>query len=266
MLYSFSKLGEKLDQLGYPIIRESGFRSIRIDFNAETFKKAIKEGGMKFSKDGIYLTYEGKEWKGYMYMPTYRINQFNSMPRFHLTRCEKIEELFSGGYGLYYKWSNNPSNNITDRDTKEIYEDQVLQLCSYCQNSIIGLNNTEDFFETLETEDSQLVENIDVDIFGYTLNWQQISKAYRTEKKFTCERCNIKIVNSYDKRFIHVHHKNGNKLINNKDNLECLCILCHSKIDETHEHNFEKNRMKTELKNFIQKYSSDLKKNGSKYI
>jgi hypothetical protein len=266
MLYAFSKLSQKLTQLGYPEATESGFRSIRVDFNAETFKKAVRDGKIKFSEDGIYLTYEGKEWKGYMYMPTYRIAKYNSMPRFHLTRCEKIEDLFSSGYGSLYKWSNNKFNDITDRDTYKVYKDEKLQLCHHCQEAIYGIIDTEDFFETLETEEVHEIVDVEVDIFGYTLNWEKISRAYRKDKDYTCEKCGIKIENSYDKRFIHTHHKNGNKLINRKDNLECLCVLCHANSDERHEQNFDKKRMQPELKTFIEKYRQQLTEIGNEYI
>jgi hypothetical protein len=266
MLYAFSNLKEKLTQLGYPEVTESGFRSIRVDFNTDTFKKAVNEGKIKFSEDGIYLTYEGKEWKGYMYMPKYHIQRYNSMPRFHLTRCNIIEKLFSSGFGSLYKWSNNKLNDITDRDTNRIYKDEKLQLCIHCQEVINGIIDTDDFFKTLETEEVQKMENIQVDIFGYTLNWEKISRAYRKEKDYTCEKCGIKIENSYDKRFIHTHHKNGNKLINRKDNLECLCVLCHANTDERHEENFDKKRMQSEVKNFLDKYTQKLKDIGNEYI
>lgn len=266
MLYTFTKLKQKLNQLGYPEVKESGFRSIRIDFNAESFKKAVKDGKIRFSEDGIYLTHEGKEWKGYMYMPTYRIEKYNSMPKFHLTKCDKIQELFSSGYGSYYKWSNNQVNDITDRDTHKVYKNQKLQLCNHCQCSIIDIQDTDDFFKTLDTEEEQDIVDIEVDIFGYPLNWQKISKEYRKERNFTCEKCGIKIENSYDKRFIHVHHKNGNKLNNRKDNLECLCVLCHANTDKTHEQNFDKRRMQKEISSFVDKYKQKLKELKNKYI
>lgn len=266
MLYDFSKLAQKLTQLGYPEATESGFRSIRVDFNADAFKQAVREGKIKFSEDGIYLTHEGKEWKGYMYMPTYYVEKYNSFPRFHLTRCDTIEKLFSGGFGSLYKWSNNELNDIIDKDTNEIHKDQKLQLCSYCQEAIIGITDTEDFFKTLETEETQEILDVQVDIFGYTLDWEKISRAYRKEKDYTCERCGIKIETSYDKRFIHTHHKNGNKLINRKDNLECLCILCHANTDERHEQNFDKKRMQSEVKTFVDKYRQQLKDIGNEYI
>lgn len=267
MLYNFSNLKKKLIQLGYPETTESGFRSIRVDFNTETFKSAVREGKIRFSDDGIYLTHEGKEWKGYMYMPTYRVKHYkNSIPKFHLTRCSKIEELFTSGYGFYYKWSNNKLNDITDRDTHQVYENQKLHLCSHCQESIIGIINTEDFFKTLETEEVQEIVDVKVDIFGYTLDWEKRSRAYRKEKEYTCEKCGIKIENSYDKRFIHTHHKNGNKLINRKDNLECLCVLCHANTDEKHEQNFNKKRMQSEVKTFVDKYRQQLTEIGNEYI
>lgn len=265
MLYKFSNLSQRISQLGYPEVTESGFKSIRVDFNAEKLKQAVREGKVRFGSDGIYLTHEGREWKGYMYMPTYRISRYGSMPRFHLTRCGKIEDLFVGGYGHYYKWSNNELNDITDRDTREVYKNQKLQLCSHCQSSIIGIRDTEDFFKTLETQGEKEI-NVEVDIFGYTLDWQNISRAYRREKKYTCENCGIKMEEPQDRRFIHVHHKDGNKVHNNPNNLECLCILCHANKDAIHEHNFERKRMQKVINTFVKKYRGRLSDLGNKYL
>lgn len=53
----------------------------------------------------------------------------------------------------------------------------------------------------------------EVDIFGYTKNWEQISKAYRETHNYTCERCGIHIDNPFEQHYIHVHHRNGIRLI-----------------------------------------------------
>ena len=259
-LYKFEKLDSKLTEWGFPVIDgKSGFQPIRVDFNADNFRKAVKEGKVRFGQDGIYLMHEGVEWKGYMYMPTYRVIEYG-MPRFHLTRCEKIEELFSSGYSSYYKWSNNKLNDITDRNlTHKVYPNQRLQLCNYCRNKITEISNTEDFFETLDTKENANT-SIEVDIFGYVKNWQKISKDYRKSKDYTCESCGIKPARNFDKRFWHTHHKNGDKTKNEPSNLECLCVLCHSHKDHTHEENFDKTRMKIELNSFIKQYGEELRK------
>ncbi|MDR2886932.1 MAG: HNH endonuclease [Bacteroidales bacterium] len=264
-LYKFGIWGKKLTEWGFPAISEkSGFQSIRVDFNAREFQQAVRDGKIRFSGDGIYLTHEGREWKGYMYMPTYKVSRYNSMPRFHLTNCEKIQELFSGGHGYYYKWSNNKLNDITDRDTREIYKNQRLQLCSHCRNAIAGITDTEDFFKTLDT-DSEIV-TLEVDIFGYVKDWEKISRAYRKEKDYICESCGIKPIMEFDKRYWHTHHRNGDKTNNKSSNLECLCVLCHSYKDYTHEENFDKPRMKRELDSFVNQYQDKLDEINNPYL
>ena len=35
--------------------------------------------------------------------------------------------------------------------------------------------------------------NLNIDIFGYTRNWDEISRKYRESHDYTCERCGLKI-------------------------------------------------------------------------
>ena len=262
MLYTFQNLDKHLTELGFPEAIESSFR---IDFDANKFKKAVSEGTIQFRIDGIYLIHNGKEWKGYMYMPKYKVKTYNSMPRFHLTRCEKIEELFTGGHGHLFKWSNNKLNDIEDRDTSEFHPDEKLQLCKFCSSLISTIKNTEDFFDTLDLETPDIVD-VEVDIFGYTFDWNKRSRNFRKEKDYTCEKCEIKISEPIDRRFIHVHHKDGNKIHNDTINLESLCVLCHANKDSTHQANFGSYRMQSDIKAFIQKYRNRLNELGNPYL
>jgi hypothetical protein len=263
-LYKFEKLEKQLTEWGFPVINtQSRFQAIRVDFDAHTFKEAVRNGKIQFGTDGIYLSHEGREWKGYMYMPKYKVKLYGDMPRFHLKRCEKIEELFTMGYGKLYEWSNNELNDITDRYTREVYKNQTLKLCKHCRNLIIGVNikNTEDFFNTLDTE-----QHKETDINGYVIKWTKISNQYRENKNYTCESCGIKPKNSIDKRYWHVHHKDGNKMNNKESNLECLCVLCHSHKDLHHEANFNKTRMQRELESFVKAYKEELENLNNLYI
>ena len=138
-----------------------------------------------------------------------------------------------------------------------------LQLCGYCSQILASKfenesHNSTDFVGLLkQTENISPNENEEVDIFGYTKNWEQISQAFRHIHKFTCEHCKIQIVNPFDQHFIHTHHKNGNKIDNRESNLECLCIRCHSEIDDHHKLRLNSGANKIILNEFNNKYPNN---------
>ncbi|MAO07485.1 MAG: hypothetical protein CL596_02100, partial [Alteromonas sp.] len=262
-LYQFQNLRQKLREFGFPEIDvNSGYKAIRTDFN-----KAYKDGKIVFKEDGIYLVHEGNEYRGYMYMPTYRVSEYNSYSRFHLTRCSTIDNFISRGmFNTFYKWSNHKTNDIEDRDTKETHEEITLKLCSNCQSEIFdGINDTEDFFETLETSDLNQ-EHIQVGINGYVKEKEKISKHYRQKKMYKCESCCIQPKQRFHNRWWHVHHINGDKLFNNESNLQCLCIVCHAFNDKRHEENFSRKRMVHELKSFYDNYKTELEEIQNPYF
>lgn len=252
MMYSFEELDKKLNKLGFPKISpNSGFKVIRYDF-----KKAYDEGKIDFREDGIYLLHEGKEWRGYMYMPTYRVQKYNQFSRFHLVKCDVIQDFINGGmFNLYYKWSNDKTNDIEDRDTRQLYNSEKLQLCSKCKSLLISssVQDTQDFHKELDK--SVLEKGIkEVDIFGYTKDKKRISDKHRQSKNYTCDTCGVKCKRSIHKRWWHTHHIDGDKTNNAQGNLQCLCVKCHANIDERHQNNFSKSKWKIEIQFFEKEY------------
>lgn len=256
MLYKFDKLNNKMDDWGYPKVDLSdAYRVVR-----EDFRKAWEDNKIVFEGDGIYYLDGDHKRKGYMYMDTYKVEELHTFPKFHLVECQVIRNFINGGLlNTYYRFSNAVSNDIIERtNDKIVYPDKVLQLCSFCQKMITDdIDTTENFFDTLNPDDMKNTDE-EMDIFGYSRNWNKLSKDYRKHVQFTCEECGIQIANRLDQRFLHTHHVNGNKLDNSKSNLQCLCICCHARVDANHESNFSVARMKRELKAFIDKYGDQL--------
>ena len=264
MLYIFSNLAQWLTQLGYPESTDTGFRIIRRDLTQEE-----QAGNIDFKEDSIYLKIDGQEYKGYMYLKYADINRYG-LPKFHVTNCQTIlEQRASGRFDGRYFWHNSSTVNIEDRNTGQIHENMALTLCSYCRNKslITNYSDTQGFHNLLDQqEQTDINQEFEVDIFGYTLDWQQISREFRKEKEYICEHCTIRIDAPGDRRFIHVHHKSGNKLNNRRSNLECLCVLCHANKDANHQQNFERRRMQGEIRTFVSKYRSELNRIENPYV
>jgi hypothetical protein len=254
-LYNFDKLSNKLDSLNFPAVNESRFQIVRKDFTEEE-----KRGNITFKNDGIYLNINGIEHKGYMYIKVADVDQYG-FPKFHISNCQTISQQKNQNrfHGHYY-WSNSNIVDVQQRGTSRIYSNLILSLCNYCRNgaTIIDYHNTQGFFDLLDIQTDVPESNQELDMFGYVKEWQQISKKFRIENEFTCNKCSLKIENKFDQRYIQVHHRNGNKLINSRENLQCLCTLCHSKIDLKHIKNFEKKRSVHELDSFVSKYKDKL--------
>jgi hypothetical protein len=262
-LYQFQKLSAALDRWGYPKISfKSGFQIVK----GVDFEKAFKAGDIRFEEDGIYLDFEEKSIKGYMFIREPYIERYGTYPKFHIVKCQTIKDFISqGNFNLRYDFSNSEVNDLIDKTSRKVYKDESLDLCTYCRRQVQAeINTTEDFFALLS--DEYKVEDLEVDLFGYTQDWERLSRAYRTMKDHTCQDCGLQITKVLDKRFMHTHHISGEKTDNSESNLRCLCILCHSNQDANHRQNFTKGGMKKDLEIFLSKYKMDLVKVRNKHL
>jgi hypothetical protein len=261
-MYKFENLKNRFDEWGYPPLEaETGFHVIQTDFET-----AFRNGQIRVDPDGIFIEYEGREYRGYMFIKEYHVTQFNAFPKFHLVRCRTIDTFINNGwFNQRYQFSNSQTNDVLDIDTDTLYPDKTLRLCQNCAQLIEeDIRTTEDFFRIHGQERPN--GNVEVDIMGYVRDWPQMSRAYRQQQNFTCESCGLHIDNNMDKRYLHVHHINGDKLNNSEANLKCLCALCHTYQDETHQDNFLNHRNRYELRAFVNKYHDKLEEHNNPYL
>ena len=119
----------------------------------------------------------------------------------------------------------------------------------------MSVNDSTEFVDFLkETGNIDEPTEYDIDIFGYVKNWEEISLAYRTKRNFTCERCGTHVEDGFDHFYMQTHHKNGVKTDNRESNLECLCIKCHSEVDDIHKKNYSSAAQKVIIEEYLRKY------------
>ena len=255
-IYKFPLLKRILKNLGYQIEKAQPYRAISpVDVSI----KDIINGNLEITDDGIFfVSSDGIKYQGFMYKRNYHLDKYGK-PRFHIYNCETIQDFqLSGNFHSQYRWANSEIVPVIDMD--DMYIDKQmdnLPLCRYCENILLQKQkhtyfDNNDFVKSLKNVISS--DKMDVDIFGYVRDWEDISRLYREKMDYTCERCGVHIEDPFDQRYIHCHHKNGDKTNNLDDNLECLCIDCHSKVNPQHMARFSKGANKILLDDFRKKY------------
>lgn len=242
-IYDFDGLKSLLKSKGYRIEKAAGYRPIE---NKDVDLNELRNN-IEFLDDGIFLIdgSNGIRQQIFLYKRDYHLEVYGK-PRFHIRKCQTIQSFIeSGTFRQKYRRANTEVVKVCDMDDGNIDKDvSNLPLCQYCLGMAVdayaGMTTT-DFVGILRSaneESEEYTRDEDVDIFGYTRNWEQISRAYREKRNYKCERCGLQITNPFDQYYMHVHHKDGNKTNNRETNLECLCIHCHSNVDETHYRRF----------------------------
>lgn len=236
-IYDFHALREFLVNNGYIVENASGYIEIKPE---EVTIDAISRGQIEFEDKGIFvLNANDEKIQVFLYKRDYKLKEFGK-PRFHICKCKTIDEFITRGlFKQHYVRANTDPVPVINMDNDNI-EEMVdnLPLCKNCLEKITeyGKINSSEFVEILKQANAEVIDNnsIEVDIFGYTKDWERISREYRERHNYTCEECGLKIDNVYDRQYMHVHHVDSNKMNNKVANLKCLCLRCHANKDDFH--------------------------------
>lgn len=255
-IFKFDGLKSLLQKMGYKVDKAEGYKPIDV---ADVSIEELKNGVIEFTTDGIFINSEGVMRKVFLYKRSYHLLNYG-LPRFHIRKCQTIKSFMRNGNSIpEYRRANTDTVWVRDMDDNNIDKKvSNLPLCKFClemaQEGFYNMNTT-DFVEILKNADESVPEeDVEVDIFGYTKDWEMISQAYRKSHNYTCYKCGIEISDPFDQQYIHTHHINLRKTDNRTANLQCLCIRCHSEVDDFHRERFSSGDQKRQLDEFNRKY------------
>jgi hypothetical protein len=189
------------------------------------------------SIDNLFYYFKGgNKYLMFAYLKNYNINKYGS-PKYHTCICE-TREIYSG----FVFASHMPVEIQNTEDYK--YHNLYLPLCNNCRIILMTfaweLNNGNvswEEFLLMKAGNGELADDHQR-ANGYSVYWKQISYAYRNLHKFKCEKCGVDLSRHDYQYYLEVHHKDHNKMNNAKENLQCLCVKCHSRVDAAHERNY----------------------------
>jgi hypothetical protein len=200
------------------------------------------------------LSYEGRRILVYIRDQYVNADDTPRGYRYHVAECRTLRDMRSKRrFGRYVGTQRTDGvfmvNLMRFRDDNPFLEDQLIQVpvcknClgaldwrSYSQQDYFGKNRLvaefrpDEFLEefgslvTVLPSHSPLTSPIN----GYPSDWPETSLKFRISRQWTCEECGWDFSDPPTRRWLHVHHVDGNRANSFSENLKALCIECHAK-------------------------------------
>lgn len=242
LIASFAQ--NKITLMDEDSVRRLGKEGIDIDFSE-----------VKVEHDGT-LSFKGKRVIVYI-RDINEVTKHQSLPKYHLTFCRTLDSMTQTKRFGRYVIANREDGIFIVNYVGQSDKTGIEKRLSICQNCLtrLGWENFSsgmspalkkekvknftliDFFKVYPKD---LISNLPTytsetaPLNDYSEDWGLISEKTKKERGYKCESCKLEL-NGPDKKFLHVHHIDGQKNNNSSNNLEILCTGCHAE-EPMHSH------------------------------
>ena len=243
-------------QMGAPLAQKFGPQVVVKSIDLPIAER-LQQGGIDVDFDEIRVlddrTLEFKGNRVLLYIrdvANYSSRHKQSMPKFHLTFCSTLKTMSQNSRFARYVVANRADgefqvNMIGQEDEPRLV---ILNVCQNClceiawqgfhaelsresrTKAVAGFSLPE-FFNKYPRDLVAVKPDYTSDtapLNDYPAIWADISDRAKRDADYRCCSCSVRL-GGVDSKFLHVHHKNGQKNDCHPNNLEVLCIKCHAK-------------------------------------
>jgi hypothetical protein len=228
---------KKVNLIDEEFVRRLGKEGIDIDDFSEIKKEA----------DGT-LSYKNKRVLVYI-RDIKEFSDQQSLPKYHLAFCGTLDSMTNAKrFGRYVVYNGEDANftvNFIGPPTRSsIVKLNVCRNClallswdNYSPNAPVQIKNLivkdfkiSNFFEKFPKDLISIIPTYTADtapLNDYSEDWGIVTERIKQERGYQCEKCGLKLSGN-NRKFLHGHHKDGQKSNNKTSNIEILCLGCHA--------------------------------------
>lgn len=261
----FRELHQKMGVVEYPKMPEIKFERMveekveHIEILPEEIEteKELRSGEIDLEFDEIsiendFLCHSGRKVAAYIRdQPHCSFVKYGVDPdqgisgyKYHLCNCKTLQNMTAEGRERrYFVTKRNDGlfgvNCMLKPERKRV--EVSMELCGYCRNMLSRMNiptynfSLAEYFAQHDTYIPKTISRYEIvnRIQDYSDDHKAVAEQCKKQLNYTCQLCGVKC--HENRSLLHLHHKNGDKSNNFPNNLEVLCVDCHSKAF-MHEH------------------------------